>query len=117
MAQRASLMTPRMEYLLERVDSKFTLVTLSAMRAREINDYYNQLGEGLGRIVPPQVTSVSRKPLSIALEEIAAGKIEFERLPDEEQVEAVAEAIAEVEAEIEQTAGDTAGDETPAEPA
>ena len=38
-----SLMTPRMEQLLERVDSKFTLVTLSAMRAREINDYYNQL--------------------------------------------------------------------------
>ena len=75
MAQRASLMTPRMEELLERVDSKFTLVTLSAMRAREINDYYNQLGEGLGRIVPPQVTSVSRKPLSIALEEVASGKI------------------------------------------
>ena len=50
------------------------------MRAREINDYYNQLGEGLGRIVPPQVTSVSRKPLSIALEEIDAGKILFERI-------------------------------------
>ena len=46
------------------------------MRAREINDYYNQLGEGLGKIVPPQVTSVSRKPLSIALEEIEVGKIE-----------------------------------------
>jgi DNA-directed RNA polymerase subunit omega len=65
-----------MEHLLERVDSKFTLVTLSAMRAREINDYYNQLGEGLGKIVPPQVTSVSRKPLSIAMEEIEVGKIE-----------------------------------------
>ena len=76
MAPRANLMNPRMEYLLERVDSKFTLVTLSAMRAREINDYYNQLGEGLGKIVPPQVTSVSRKPLSISLEEIEAGKIE-----------------------------------------
>src|SRR3981081_2251664 len=74
MAPRASLMTPRMEELLERVDSKFTLVTLSAMRAREINDYYNQLGEGLGKIVPPQVTSVSRKPLSISLEVIDAGK-------------------------------------------
>ena len=68
------------------VDSKFTLVTLPAMRAREINDYYNQLGEGLGRIVPPQVTSVSRKPLSIALEEVAAGKIEFERIePGEDE--------------------------------
>lgn len=78
--RRASLMQPRVEDLMERVDSKFTLVTLAAMRAREINDYYNQLGEGLGRIVPPQVTSVSRKPLSIALEEIDAGKILFERI-------------------------------------
>ena len=82
--RRTSLMTPRMESLLERVDSKFTLVTLSAMRAREINDYYNQLGEGLGKIVPPQVNSVSRKPLSISLEEIEAGKIEAVPLPDEE---------------------------------
>ncbi|HEY5013382.1 MAG TPA: DNA-directed RNA polymerase subunit omega [Acidimicrobiia bacterium] len=78
--RRASLMQPRVEDLMNRVDSKFTLVTLAAMRAREINDYYNQLGEGLGRIVPPQVTSVSRKPLSIALEEIDAGKILFERI-------------------------------------
>ena len=85
MPPKATLMDPRMEQLLERVDSKFTLVTLAAMRAREINDYYNQLGEGLGKIVPPQVTSVSRKPLSIALEEVAAAKIEFERIvPDEE---------------------------------
>ena len=73
--RRASLMEPRIETLMDKVDSKFTLVTLVAMRAREINDYYNQLGEGLGRIVPPQVTSVSRKPLSIALEEIAVSKI------------------------------------------
>jgi len=81
--RRASLMEPRMEHLLERVDSKFTLVTLAAMRAREINDYYNQLGEGLGKIVPPQVTSVSRKPLTISLEEIEAGKIEAAPLPEE----------------------------------
>jgi DNA-directed RNA polymerase subunit omega len=78
--RRPSLMEPRIESLMQRVDSKFTLVTLAAMRAREINDYYNQLGEGLGRIVPPQVTSVSRKPLSIALEEVAAGKIVYERI-------------------------------------
>src|SRR6266566_6675478 len=81
--RRASLMEPRTESLLDRVDSKFTLVTLAAMRAREINDYYNQLGEGLGKIVPPQVTSVSRKPLSISLEEIEAGKIEAVPIPEE----------------------------------
>ena len=67
------------------------------MRAREINDYYNQLGEGLGKIVPPQVTSVSRKPLSIAMEEIEVGKIEWVPLPSEEELAAAA-ALAEAEA-------------------
>ena len=42
-------------------------MTLAARRARQINSYFNQLGDGLGAIVPPQVTSVARKPLSIAL--------------------------------------------------
>src|SRR5436305_500326 len=93
--RRPSLMEPRIEQLLEQVDSKFTLVTLAAMRAREINDYYNQLGEGLGRIVPPQVTSVSRKPLSIALEEVAVSKIEYERLPD--PAEGEGDAVVEVD--------------------
>ena len=97
--RRPSLMTPQMEQLLGRVDSKFTLVTLAAMRAREINDYYNQLGEGLGRIVPPQVTSVSRKPLSIALEEVAVGKIVYERVSFEELEAAEAEALAAAAAE------------------
>jgi DNA-directed RNA polymerase subunit omega len=83
--RRPSLMEPRIETLMGKVDSKFTLVTLAAMRAREINDYYNQLGEGLGRIVPPQVTSVSRKPLSIALEEISVNKIVYERIEDPEE--------------------------------
>jgi DNA-directed RNA polymerase subunit omega len=73
--RQASMMDPPIEALLERVDSKFTLVSLSAKRARQINSYFNQLGEGLGAIVPPQVTSVSRKSLSIALEEIVQDKI------------------------------------------
>ncbi|MFM7224078.1 MAG: DNA-directed RNA polymerase subunit omega [Actinomycetota bacterium] len=99
--RRPSLMEPRIEQLMERVDSKFTLVTLSAKRARQINDYYNQLGEGLGRIVPPQVTSVSRKPLSIALEEVGAGKITYEPIvPGEDEVaEDESEAASEIEPE------------------
>jgi len=96
--RRASLMDPRIEQLMAKVDSKFTLVTLSSMRAREINDYYNQLGEGLGRIVPPQVTSVSRKPLSIAMEEIEVGKIESVPLPSEEELAAAAQAEADAAA-------------------
>jgi DNA-directed RNA polymerase subunit omega len=80
MAQRRAhtMMDPPVEELLERVDSKFTLVTLAAKRGRQINSYFNQLGDGLGAIVPPQVTSVSRKPLSIALEEIAESKIVYD---------------------------------------
>jgi DNA-directed RNA polymerase subunit omega len=102
--RRASLMDPRMEHLLHRVDSKFTLVTLAALRAREINDYYNQLGEGLGKIVPPQVTSVSRKPLTIALEEIEVAKIEAQPLPPEETEEEAAAAAAAAEAGAENAA-------------
>ena len=105
--RRASLMDPRIEQLMGKVDSKFTLVTLSSMRAREINDYYNQLGEGLGRIVPPQVTSVSRKPLSIAMEEVAANKITYERIdPLADEAEAAA-AVVEI-------AADNATGDTPA---
>lgn len=70
-----TMMNPPIEGLLERAGSKFTLVTLGAKRARQINSYYNQLSEGLGSVVPPQVTSSARKPLSIAFEEIDADKI------------------------------------------
>ena len=76
MAQRHdSMVNPPIEELLERSHSKFTLVTLSAKRARQINSYFGHLGEGLGSSIPPQVTSTARKPLSIAFEEIAADKI------------------------------------------
>ena len=105
--RRANLMEPRIEPLMSKVDSKFTLVTLSSMRAREINDYYNQLGEGLGRIVPPQVTSVSRKPLSIAMEEVAADKITYERIePGADEDEATGDVV--------EIAGDDSAGDTPA---
>jgi DNA-directed RNA polymerase subunit omega len=77
--RRPTLMDPPVEELLDKVDSKFTLVALSSKRARQINSYYNQLGESLGVIVPPQVTSVSGKPLTIAFEEIAGAKTTYHR--------------------------------------
>src|SRR5579863_6472066 len=89
--RRSTLMDPPIENLLDKVDSKFTLVALSAKRARQINSYYNQLGEGLGVVVPPQVTSVSGKPLTIAFEEVAAAKATFHR-PDPDEVAAEGEA-------------------------
>jgi DNA-directed RNA polymerase subunit omega len=51
------------------------LVTLAARRARQINSYFAHLGEAGSKVVPPQVSSVARKPLSIGFEEIAADKI------------------------------------------
>jgi hypothetical protein len=55
--------------------------------------------------VPPQVTSVSRKPLSIGFEEIAADKIVPIELPEE-----LEDADAELTA-LEAVAGDEAPDE------
>lgn len=93
---------PHIETLLDRVDSKFSLVTLGSYRARQINSYFNQLGEGLGHMVPPQVSSVARKPLSIAFEEIAADKIvKVERLPYDEMEAEAAELFGELDVDAE----------------
>ena len=51
---------------------------IAAKRARQINAYYSQLGEGLLEYVGPLVeTAPQEKPLSIALREINADLIEF----------------------------------------
>ncbi len=106
MAQgRNTLMDPPIEDLLDKVDSKFTLVALGATRARQVNAYYNSLGEGLGRVVPPQVTSLSGKPLSIAFEEIAAGKATYTRPDPEEEAAAAAAAEALAAAELAEAEG------------
>lgn len=63
------------DVLRSKVDSTFHLVHLAAKRAREINGYYAHLGEGLTHYIPPLMAVDSNKPLSIALEEIAAEKV------------------------------------------
>jgi DNA-directed RNA polymerase subunit omega len=73
------MINPPIERVLDKTQSRFTLVVLAARRARQINAYFNQLGEGIGSYVPPQVHSLSRKPLSIALEEIAEDKVVVEQ--------------------------------------
>jgi DNA-directed RNA polymerase subunit omega len=77
---------PKIETLSDKVDSRYTLVILSAKRARQINSYYSQLGEGIRDFVPPQVSSLAEntKPLSVALLEISDGKFGFERPPEVE---------------------------------
>ncbi len=70
---------PPIDDLLEKTDSKYKLVLFSAKRARQINAYYAQLGEGLLEYVGPLVdTHVQEKPLSIALREINEGLLTVE---------------------------------------
>jgi len=99
-SRHETMIEPPVEELLTRADSKFRLVTLASKRARQINAYFGQLGEGLGSSIPPQVTSVARKPLSIAFEEIAADKIEAVDIDPEEIAAAEAEAAADAEAAL-----------------
>ncbi|MDQ1603421.1 MAG: DNA-directed polymerase subunit omega [Actinomycetota bacterium] len=64
---------PPIDELLKATDSKYSLVIYAAKRARQINAYYSQLGEGLLEYVGPLVeTHVHEKPLSIAMREINA---------------------------------------------
>ena len=68
------IINPPIDELLEVVDSKYGLVIMASKRARQINAYYAQLGEGLLEFVGPLVeTRVQEKPLSIALREIRQG--------------------------------------------
>ena len=67
---------PPIDELLTKSDSKYKLVLFAAKRARQINAYYSQLGEGLLDHVGPLVeTTVQEKPLSIALREVNEGKL------------------------------------------
>jgi DNA-directed RNA polymerase subunit omega len=68
---------PPIDDLLNQVSSKYALVIYAAKRARQINDYYSQLGEGLLEYVGPLVEPGAReKPLSIAMREIQGGMLE-----------------------------------------
>lgn len=58
------MVKPSLEVLLEKVDSKFSLITMVSKRARQLNNGY-----------PKLVETASGKSVTIALEEIAEGKI------------------------------------------
>jgi DNA-directed RNA polymerase subunit omega len=82
-ANPEGITNPPIDDLLTTVDSKYSLVIFAAKRARQINAYYSQLGEGLLEYVGPLVeTGVQEKPLSIALREINAGLLSHEQVPD-----------------------------------
>ena len=80
---------PPIDDLLEKSDSKYKLVLYSAKRARQINAYYSQLGEGLLEYVGPLLeTHVQEKPLSIALREINGDLLTVEDVEEPEDSKA-----------------------------
>ena len=84
---------PPLDDLLEKADSKYKLVLYSAKRARQINAYYSQLGEGLLEYVGPLLeTGVQEKPLSIALREINSDLLTVEDIDPEAEAAAAAAA-------------------------
>jgi DNA-directed RNA polymerase subunit omega len=75
---------PPIDELLAVADAKYKLVIFAAKRARQINAYYSQLGEGLLEYVGPLVetTNPQEKPLSIALREINSGLLTAEQVAE-----------------------------------
>ncbi len=72
------VISPRIDRLLENVDSNYASVIVAAKRARQINSYYHNLGEGtFDEFPPPMVDTASKNYLTIALEEVANGKIKY----------------------------------------
>jgi len=81
------LIEPKNEDLLKKVDNQYTLVVVSARRARQIVDYYTKLGAGLEEKPPPPLLDSihGMKPLAISLREIEQDKISYERPPEAEE--------------------------------
>ena len=74
----ATVIHPRIDQLLDNVNERYALVIVAAKRARQINNYHHQLGEGtFDDNPPPLVESRSKNYLTMALEEIAEGKIKY----------------------------------------
>ncbi|WP_100444884.1 DNA-directed RNA polymerase subunit omega [Glycomyces xiaoerkulensis] len=84
-ADPVGITNPPIDDLLEKSQSKYQLVIYAAKRARQINAYYSQLGEGLLEYVGPLVeTTPEEKPLSIALRELDKGLLETKAFDDTE---------------------------------
>lgn len=79
--QPEGITNPPIDNLLENIDSKYRLVLFAAKRARQINAYFSQLGEGLLENVGPLVAAApEEKPLSIALREMEEGLLQYSEI-------------------------------------
>lgn len=101
---------PPIDDLLDTAGSKYQLVIYAAKRARQINAYYSQLGEGLLEYVGPLVeTQLQEKPLSIALREINSKLLKTEHVDPEvlaqEEIEMEQRRLAAIQAQQRYNAG------------
>jgi DNA-directed RNA polymerase subunit omega len=72
------MIKPRLDKLLEQSDSHYATVIVAAKRARQINAYYHNLGEGtFDEYPPPMVETSSKNYLKISLDEMAEGKLKY----------------------------------------
>lgn len=69
-----SMINPSIMELLEKVEDRYTLVTVTSKRARQIIDGSE-----------PQVFTKSHKPLTIGIQEIYEGVVEYHKMTEEEQ--------------------------------
>ena len=73
------MINPRVDNLLDHVDSRYALVIVAAKRARQINNYHHMLGEGsFDEAPPPMIESRSKNYLTMSLEEVSQGKLVYE---------------------------------------
>jgi DNA-directed RNA polymerase subunit omega len=72
-----SIINPEVDQLLNKVDSKFTLCTLAAKRACQINDMVHGVREqALSAMATSEIAKLtSAKPLALAMDEIARGDV------------------------------------------
>jgi DNA-directed RNA polymerase subunit omega len=68
---------PRLDQLLQHVDSRYALVNIAAKRARQINNYRHQLGDDSFDAHVPPLVAPSENDLTTAFREIAEGKIDY----------------------------------------
>ena len=75
----AEIVMPPAAYWASQGHFNLALVIVAAKRARQINDYHHQLGEGIGfeQAPPPLVESRSKNYLTMSLEEISEGKLKY----------------------------------------
>jgi len=73
-----TMINPRIDKLMAQTDNHYAAVMIAAKRARQLNSYFRALNEGTyEEYTPPMVEAKNDNYLSIALRELAEGKLGY----------------------------------------